>query len=561
MPLSVVAVSLAAQAGLQPPLVPASSASASQFGRIFSVLPVVLIELAAVAALCAALYGVLILLLRAAPIPAGRPEWRDLTRLRTRHVLFSLLLALVTGVLSVNGYLVARGVDVPRYTADLIRSSTADSWLTLTRAIAKLALSVVGLLLATRVFRWLLRASERRLTRRELPGQRQESLSTIVTGLERTIVTIGWMLVVLFASILFAFPDSVTGVLLVAVRIYVVLAIGLIVIRSTAIIVEALDGLGYRYAERRAWQRYYDPLRPLLPTFRACLEYALWVGVASLVLAQLSPMQDLAAWGPRVIQGIAIFFAGRVLIELGRLEIAHRMLPAEGLADTDRRRRETMIPLVRSAFGYAVYCGTAVLILSRLGFNPMPFLAGAGLLGLVIGFGAQSLINDVVSGFFILFENIYLVGDIIEVGSARGVVEGIEFRTTRIRDAEGRVHVIRNGDMKPVINYSKDYGVAVVAVEVPYEADLPRVFASLREAGERLRAQSREVLAETKIDGITAFGPSAMTIRTSTRVRPGHHETIAAALRMLINETFDAQPSPRTSLIGEHYSRHVVAHR
>jgi len=63
------------------------------------------------------------------------------------------------------------------------------------------------------------------------------------------------------------------------------------------------------------------------------------------------------------------------------------------------------------------------------------------------------------------------------------------------------------------------------------------------------------------IDGITAFGPSAMTIRTSTRVRPGHHETIAAALRMLINETFDAQPSPRTSLIGEHYSRHVVAHR
>ena len=93
MPLSVVAVSLAAQAGLQPPLVPASSASASQFARIFSVLPVVLIELAAVAALCAALYGVLILLLRAAPIPAGRPEWRDLTRLRTRHVLFSLLLA------------------------------------------------------------------------------------------------------------------------------------------------------------------------------------------------------------------------------------------------------------------------------------------------------------------------------------------------------------------------------------------------------------------------------------------------------------------------------------
>ena len=82
---------------------------------------------------------------------------------------------------------------------------------------------------------------------------------------------------------------------------------------------------------------------------------------------------------------------------------------------------------MRSALGYVVYFGTAVLILGALGFNPMPFLAGAGILGLVIGFGAQSLINDVVSGFFILFEHIYMVGDIVEVGSARGVVEAIEF--------------------------------------------------------------------------------------------------------------------------------------
>jgi moderate conductance mechanosensitive channel len=560
MVFSPFAISLAAQAGSQLPPGPASSAPASPLARILSALPVVAIELAVVAALCGALYAVLIMLLRAAPIPADRPEWRGLARSRTRQILISLLLAMVTGVLGVNGYLLARGVDVPRYTADLIRSIGADSWIALGRALAKLALAIVGLLVAIRISRRLRRATERRLSQREVPHERQESLSTLFAGLERTIVNIGWMLVIVFASILFAVPNSVTGVLMVAVRIYAVLAIGLIVIRSTAVIVETLDSFGYRYAERRDWQRYYDPLRTLLPTFRACLEYALWVGVGSLVLAQLAPMQGFAAWGPRVIQGIAIFFAGRVLIELGRLEVGHRMLPAEGLDEMDRRRRATMVPLVRSAFGYLVYFGTAVLILSVLGFNPMPFLAGAGILGLVIGFGAQSLINDVVSGFFILFEHVYLVGDVIEVGSARGVVEAIEFRTTRIRDAEGRVHVIRNGDVKPVINYSKDYGVAIVAVEVPYEADLQRVFASLREAGERLRAQSRDVLAETKIDGITAFGSSAMTIRTSTRVRPGHHEAIAAALRLLINETFEAHSGGRTSLIGERYSKQIPAH-
>jgi moderate conductance mechanosensitive channel len=237
MPLSAFVISLASQVGSQPQPGPVPSGSASPLARILSALPVVAIELAIVAALCGVLYAVMIMLLRAAPIPVSRPEWRDLGRQRTRHVLLSLLLAMVTGVLAVNGYLLARGVDVPRYTADLIQSILADSWVPLTRALAKLALAVVGLLFAIRISRRLLRATERRLNQRELPGQQQESLSTVFTGLERTIVNIGWMLVVVFASILFAFPDSVTGVLLVAVRIYVVLAIGLIVIRSTAIIV------------------------------------------------------------------------------------------------------------------------------------------------------------------------------------------------------------------------------------------------------------------------------------------------------------------------------------
>ena len=131
---------------------------------------------------------------------------------------------------------------------------------------------------------------------------------------------------------------------------------------------------------------------------------------------------------------------GQVSVELGRLEILHRLLPQEGIDETSRRRRATMAPLVRSTFTYAVAFATVVLILATLGFNPVPFLAGAGILGLVVGFGAQSLINDVVSGFFILFENTYLVGDVVEAAGAKGVVEAIEFRTTKIRDAEGRLY-------------------------------------------------------------------------------------------------------------------------
>jgi small conductance mechanosensitive channel len=361
------------------------------------------------------------------------------------------------------------------------------------------------------------------------------------------------MLLAVFGCWLFGVPSRLIEFLLRVVRLYVIVAVGITIIRSTVVIVDTLDGLGHGYARSRGWLRVYDDLRSLVPVFRMCLEYALWIALAVLVLAETGVFQRPVAWGPMLIQAIGMFFAGRVVVELGRLEIDRRMLPAEGLDEMTRRRRTTIAPLVRSTFTYAVFFATAVLILGSLGFNPMPFLAGAGILGLVIGFGAQSLINDVVSGFFILFENTYLVGDVIEAAGAKGIVEAIEFRTTKIRDGDGRVHVVRNGDVKQVVNYSKDYTMAVVPVEVDYDVDLRAVFATLREAASRVRGEQQDILADTRIDGITTFGPSTMTVRTSTRVKPGRHEPAAAALRLAIKEAFDRQASdaPRKGLIPE----------
>jgi len=366
------------------------------------------------------------------------------------------------------------------------------------------------------------------------------------------------MLLVVFACGLFAAPQSIGDALLILIRVYLVVALGIVVIRSTAIIVDVLDRVSQRSARHRGWLSQYERMRRLLPTFRTCLEYALWVALGTALLLQFGPARPLAPWGPRLIEAIGIFFVGCLVIEFGSHEILRRMLPQEGLEEMDRRRRATMVPLVRSLFTYTVYFGMFLLVLSALGFNPMPFLAGAGILGLVVGFGTQSLIGDVVSGFFILFENIYLVGDFVEVAGARGVVEAIEFRTTKIRDADGRVHVIRNGDVKPVINYSKDYTMAAVVVEVGYDADLRAVFRTLREAGQRLRADNPDVLDDTEVDGITAFGASTLTVRTSTRVKPGRGESVAAALRLMIKETFDRQASgaPRKALIPETLERH-----
>jgi small conductance mechanosensitive channel len=563
MPLRVFFNSLLAQIGSHQP--PVSGATASEqvpsFARFFWTLAVIAIELVAVAIVCFGLYALLAVLLRVARIPVVGPEWRRIAKLRARTILLSSLLAMAVAVVGFNAYLILRGVDVPTHTVNLLRSITASTWIALSTALVKLGAAILGLLVVRRLVRRLLASARRRLNRWDQLEENNKSLTGLFGAVERTVVHVGWLLLAVYASVLFALPSGVTQTLWLAGRIYVVVAIGLMAIGLTTVIVDRLDFISQRYAKGRNRLGQYEHLRALLPTLRTCLEYALWIAVASLVLVQVPSLQSLAAWGPRAIQGIAAFFAGRVVIELGRLEIAHRMLPREGLDESDRRRRATMIPLVRSAFTYAVYFGTALLILSILGFNPMPFLAGAGLLGLVIGFGAQSLINDVVSGFFILFENIYLVGDTVEVGAARGVVEAIEFRTTKIRDGEGRVHIIRNGDMKPVINYSKDYGVAIVAIDVPYDADLQRVLTRLQQASERLRAEADDVLADTRIEGITAFGAATMTIRTATRVRPGQQEVVASTLRVLINDTFqhDAGVAGRKALIGESYAKRTAA--
>jgi small conductance mechanosensitive channel len=468
---------------------------------------------------------------------------------RLRLLLVALAALLVTGILALYGYVLARGVDARSETLALVRSVTPGLLL----ALGKLALAAIAVVAVRQLIRRLLLRIEARLEATSALTDRGKSVSTLFTGLDRTMVAAGWLLLAVYAASLLPFPPGVLRLLLLIVRVYLVVALGLLIIRAASLIVHTVDAIAGRAAEARGWDRFYDPLRSLLPTLRACLEYALWIAVATLVIIQFRSLQSLAAWGPRLIEAIAIFFAGRVLIELGHLEIERRMLPREGLDDTDRRRRETMLPLVSSAFSYAAYFGTAVFVLSALGFNPMPFLAGAGILGLVIGFGAQSLINDVVSGFFILFEEIYFVGDMVEVGSAKGIVEAIEFRTTKIRDADGRVHIIRNGDMKPVINYSRGYSMAVVAIDVGYDVHLPEVFSALQRAGERLRGEHRDVLGETQIDGIVAFGPSTMTVRTSTRARPGRHEAVAAALRLLINESFErhSRGAQRKTLVGE----------
>jgi small-conductance mechanosensitive channel len=515
------------------------------------------VEVALLTLVCAALVFLLSVISRRAVATQNGVigALAPLAAVRARRLVIVVSALVGLAIVLYDGWLAAQGIDAWTDTTSLLRSIAADNGRAVWRVLSQIALLAIALVVVTQLVRVMLRGAEHLVDRVDNHDDRQ-MLSSTFAGLDRAVLNIGWLVGALLVCQMLRVPPAIFDRLSVGVRLYVVLAVGVAVVRSTGVVVGLLDRLIERYVRRRDWGRYYDHFHTLLPTFRACLEYALWVAIVSLALYQVTWLQRVAAWGPLVIQGLAIFFVGQLVIELGYMEIGHRMLPREGLEESERRRRATMVPLVRSTFMYVAYFMTAVLILSTLGFNPMPFLAGAGILGLVVGFGAQSLINDVVSGFFILIENIYLVGDIVEAGSARGVVEAIEFRTTKIRDGDGRLHIVRNGDMKLVVNYSKDYAVAVVALEVGYDADLRAVFGCLRQVGRQIRDESDAVIAETNIEGITAFGPTSMTIRTSTRVKPGYHDAVAAAMRLLIRDAFEMEggESLRKSLIPDRWT-------
>ncbi len=179
-----------------------------------------------------------------------------------------------------------------------------------------------------------------------------------------------------------------------------------------------------------------------------------------------------------------------------------------------------------------------------IGIDPGPILAEAGIVGIAIGFGAQNLINDVVCGFFILFENYYLVGDYIKAGKVEerhveGTVEAIKLHTTHIRHPDGQLQIIRNGEIGAIVNYSKQYTYAKVEVPIPAHARLEEVYALIDQIGVQFQEECADVIEPTQIDGLETLGDDNLVLRTLTRVKPGKHLNTQRLLRAKLKQAFD----------------------
>jgi len=210
------------------------------------------------------------------------------------------------------------------------------------------------------------------------------------------------------------------------------------------------------------------------------------------------------------------------------------------------QRTETLRHIVRSVSRVLLGVVLVPWITSELGFNIQSLLASAGIgvaiVGLAIGFGSQSLVKDIISGFFILLEDQYGVGDVVRIGSQDGVVERMSLRVTVLRNLEGHVHVIPNGTIQTVTVLTKEWARAVMDVTVSQKEDVDRVFEILRRIGDGLASDmSDRVLEKPQVLGIERLSDEGVTIRSIVKTLPLQQSEVMREWRRRIKETFDRE--------------------
>ncbi|HEU5036417.1 MAG TPA: mechanosensitive ion channel family protein [Nocardioides sp.] len=217
---------------------------------------------------------------------------------------------------------------------------------------------------------------------------------------------------------------------------------------------------------------------------------------------------------------------------------------ARDLASQTRRvqRAKTMGDLLKSVITGLLIAVIGTMILSEIGVNIAPIIASAGILGLALGFGAQSLVKDFLSGVFMIFEDQYGVGDVVDVGEATGTIEAVSLRVTRLRDLNGTVWYVPNGTIMRVGNMSQNWSRAVVDISVAYHEDLVRAQRVLREVAHDLWEDedfSALIIEEPEVTGVEALGPDSITLRVLLKTAPMEQWGVARALRQRVKARFD----------------------
>jgi small conductance mechanosensitive channel len=278
---------------------------------------------------------------------------------------------------------------------------------------------------------------------------------------------------------------------------------------------------------------------------RALAEVGSWlVGpplrIALIVLVALVVNRVARRAVKRLLRGMA---SGALRERLGavRKVTPVPLLQTEEMSLRSEQRARALAGVLRSVVSFLVFLVAGFLVLDELGINLAPLLAGAGIAGVALGFGAQSLVKDFLSGMFILIEDQFGVGDVVTIDGTSGTVEAISLRTTQLRGVDGTVWHIPNGEIRRVGNMSKHWSRAVLDFEVAHGTDLERARAVIKRVADEVWRERDDVLEEPEVLGVEAIRASGIAIRLVVKTTPSRQWETSRQLRERVKLAFDAE--------------------
>jgi len=211
----------------------------------------------------------------------------------------------------------------------------------------------------------------------------------------------------------------------------------------------------------------------------------------------------------------------------------------KGLANA---RAQTMMPLIRNVLFVAIFIIALIVALANMGMNVTPLLAGAGVIGLAIGFGAQSLVADMITGLFIIIEDSLAIDDYVDVGGHLGTVEGLTIRTVRLRDIDGIVHTIPFSEIKSIKNYSREFGYAIFRIAIPFNMNIDDAIKVVRDVGQKMRTdplQRRNIWSPLEIQGVESFESGSAVLRARFKTAPIKQWEVSRAFNLSLKRHLD----------------------
>ena len=248
----------------------------------------------------------------------------------------------------------------------------------------------------------------------------------------------------------------------------------------------------------------------------------------------------------KAIMSVAIIFIGLILfllMKVGLKQFERLLTRKDQIRETEMvLRMKTLSKLFNWLGAIVIVCVVFYMVLENFGFNVAPLLAGAGIIGLAFGFGGQYLIRDLINGLFILIEGQYRINDVVKIGEYGGLVEDINLRITTLRDLEGRVIIVPNGEIKTVVNYTKEFAQALLNIGVAYKENVDKVMDIIKAVGKEMREDKyfgKVILGDLEMLGVDDFADSAVIIKFRMKTLPIKQWEVMREFRRRLKNRFD----------------------